>query len=88
MILKTINEKCKNKRAAIQFLCANMDNGVVYNECTKLLNNQPLRTHKMPKGYVYQYRNYDNTQTCSIERTKADKGFIYTVAVCIRLNIN
>ena len=87
MILKSINEKLKNKTAAIQFLCKEMDNGIVYMDCTKLLNGEKLHKGATGKGIVYQYRNCDFTQQCRIERSKQNKSFVYTVSIVISVNL-
>jgi len=43
MILKTINTEVNTRHAAIQLLAKELpENGIIYNDCTKLLNKQVL----------------------------------------------
>lgn len=88
MIVKTINQEFPNKRAAIQFLGKEVgsENGVVYMELTKLLRGSV----KANNSIIYQYKNCDNTQTCSIKRKTnyVGKKYTYIVNVCNSININ
>jgi hypothetical protein len=86
MILKSINTTVKNKRNAIQLLCKEMpDNGIIYNDCAKLLNN--IKVGNFDKSIVYAYKNIDNTQVASIERVKSENKYSYIVKVNISINL-
>jgi hypothetical protein len=91
MIIKAVHTECANKRTAIQLLAKEMqDNGIIYNDCYKMLNSINLdtqtRTEINKTGLVYTYQNCDKTQTAKIEKT-AQRPFKYIVSISIIKNL-
>jgi len=70
-----INQEFNTKRAAIQFLCAQLpNNGIIYNDCAKLMNGTKTpHMNTLHKGEIYRYENVSKRTQVSIYKTKQSR---------------
>ena len=70
-----LQKEFENKRNAIQFLVKSLpDNGIVYNDCFKLMNGIKVKnTGVVCRGTIYQYENVSGDTKATIYKTKQSR---------------